>query len=112
MLLLSAFFIAAQAPDIKSLDTMAQNRDVAGLSQFLTPDSLKPINPIQVLKTNGAYETGKFGWHALELTPPDQSKTFVVLATPITSEDIGEMVFERQGAAYRTARSRAQRTLP
>lgn len=90
-----------QTPDLRALDALAQKRDVAGLTAYLTPESVKPYNPLAVLKTNGAYETGKFGWHALELQPPTGTASYVVLSTPITSEDVGEMVFERAGDKLR-----------
>lgn len=98
LLLLSGLL---QAPSVADLDALAQKRDVASLTKFLTPESLKPLNPLQVLKTNGAYETGRMGWHVLELNVPDRTRSFVVFTTPITSEDVGEMVFERVGAALR-----------
>ena len=94
-------FRAGQAPTTADLDAMAQQRDVAGLSTHLTPDSLEPINPLQVLKTNGAYDVGRMGWHVYDLVPPNKSKSFVVFGTPLTSEDIGEMVFEREGGALK-----------
>ena len=90
-----------QSPAIEDLDALAQKRDVAALSKFLTPDSMTPLNPLNVLKTNGAYDTGRFGWHAVGLQMPGANKSFVVLTTPLTSEDIGEMVFERVGASLR-----------
>ena len=87
-----------QGPDTAALDQWAQKRDTASLSRFLTPDSLKPMNPLEVLKSNGAYDVGRFGWHVLDLNPgPDAS--YVVFSTPLTSEDIGEMVFNRVGGA-------------
>src|SRR4051812_41542950 len=98
MFVLLSHLLFGQAPDTASLDAMAQKRDVAGISKFLTPDSVKPLNPLQVIKTNGAYETGRMGWHVVDLSPPGTDKKFVVFTTPLTSEDIGEMVFERQGA--------------
>ncbi|MEA2552447.1 MAG: hypothetical protein QOJ65_623, partial [Fimbriimonadaceae bacterium] len=93
--------VAAQGPDIRTLDDLAEKRDVATLTAYLTPDSLKRINPLQVLKTHGAYETGRRGWDVVELMPPDGSKSYVVFTTPMTTEDVGEMVFERQGAALK-----------
>ena len=101
MVLLAALLLTAQTPDIATLDSLAQKRDVDGLSKFLTPDSLQPFNPLQVLKTNGAYETGRFGWHALELNPPDNKASYVVFTTALTSEDVGEMLFKREGAALK-----------
>lgn len=97
MLSLAVALAAFQSPDLPTLDALAEKRDLGGLTAYLTPDSIKPYNPLTVLKTNGAYETGKFGWHALDLRPPGSSTDYVVLATPITSEDVGEMVFERVG---------------
>src|SRR5437879_5318203 len=91
------FISLRQGPDTSTLDKLAQNRDVNALTAFETPGSLKPYNPLQVLKTNGPYEVGRFGWRVLDLAPPDKSKSYVVFTTPLTSEDVGEMVFEREG---------------
>lgn len=101
MLLIPALLLAIQAPDIASLDALAQKRDVAAITKFLTPESLQPMNPIQVMKTNGAYDVGSKGWHAVELVTPDKKDTYVVFTTPLTTEDIGELVFRRQGAALK-----------
>ncbi|RYG41658.1 hypothetical protein EON79_20380, partial [bacterium] len=49
---------------IEALDRMAQARDVPGLQALTSPDA-----PISVLRTNGAYEAGRFGCHAVEMTP-------------------------------------------
>ena len=86
-----------QAPDTKTLDDLAQKRDVDGLTAVVSPASIAPFNPLKVLKTNGAYDTGRYGWHAVDLTPPDGGKTYVVLTTPLTTEDVGDMVFLRTG---------------
>src|SRR5947209_17481484 len=96
MLLFLLLSFQVQGPDTARLDKLAQSRDVPALTSFLTPASLKPINPMQVIKSNGAYDVGRFGWHVLDLTPgPDAN--YVVFSTPLTSEDIGEMVFKRVG---------------
>ena len=85
-----------QEPSISALDNLAQARDVAKLTAMLdTPP--KFISPFSILKTNGAYEVGKFGWHVLPLNSADGLTKYAVFSTPLTSEDIGELVFVRQG---------------
>lgn len=80
-------------PSIELLDQLAQSRDVAKLTSYL--ELTTTHNPFRLLKTNGAYESGKFGWHALELVGGDQK--LVVFSTPLTTEDNGELVFIRNG---------------
>lgn len=47
--------------------------------------------PLSVLKTNGAYDCGRYGWHALPLATP--ARRYVVLSTYLTGEDVGELLF-------------------
>lgn len=49
----------------------------------------------EVLK-GGAYEVGSKGWRVLEAAPNFGCK-YVVITTPMTSQDIGELLFERVG---------------
>jgi len=81
----------------EQLDALAGKRDAEGIAKYVAPGAWKGRNPLTVLKTNGAYETGKFGWHAIEGSTPD-GKKYVVLSTPLTSEDIGERLFETDGS--------------
>jgi len=84
------------SPSIEQLDRLAQARSVVELSRLLEPGAPKGHNPFNIIKTNGAYEVGKFGWHALPLKGPGTVE-YVVFSTPLTSEDTGELVFERVG---------------
>jgi hypothetical protein len=83
---------------LAKLDDLAQKRDVQGLSALAAPGAWKGRNPLDAIRTNGAYDTGRFGWHAIEGNSPD-GKGYVVLTTPLTSEDIGERLFETDGTA-------------
>jgi len=94
-------FLPAAEPSIAEIDAMAQKRDVAGLTRILAPLPAGTPNPLGVLRTNGAYEAGKFGWRALELKPTTGSQRYVVLTTPLTSQDIGEFLFYREGNKLR-----------
>lgn len=78
------------------LDRLLALRSVEGISRLLTPDSPGGRKPLNVLKTNGVYDTGRHGWKAIDLTTPSGQK-YVVFSTPLTVEDIGEFVFERRG---------------
>ena len=87
-------------PSIDELDHLAQKRDIAGLSSFLIKQPTTVHNPFDIIRTNGAYEVGRFGWHALPLKSPDGSD-YVVFSTPMTSEDTGELLFARLGNELR-----------
>ena len=101
-MLAAAFLFSAftarldEAPSIKELDGLAQKRDVDSLSKYLVGSPSGAHNPFKILKTNGAYEVGRFGWHAHELVSPS-GKSYVVVSTPLTSEDSGELLFLRSG---------------
>jgi hypothetical protein len=99
--MVTALILLFAQAGVQNLDRLAQTRDVAGLSRFLEPLNEDAQNPFQVIKTNGAYETGKFGWRALEGRAPVGEDTFVVFSTPLTSEDVGELVFLRSGSQLR-----------
>src|SRR4051812_35291629 len=91
-MLLCALLAFTQNPlvDITTkLDALAKARDLEGLTQYLAP--FQGRNPLSPIKTNGTYETGRFGWHAILLRMMGES--FVVFTTPLTSEDVGELLF-------------------
>lgn len=88
--------ILLRAPLAETLDPLAVKRDVAGISRYVAEGAWKGRNPLTVIRTNGAYETGKFGWHALQGQIPG-GKQYIVLTTPLTSEDVGERLFETDG---------------
>ncbi len=90
MLLGVALLAFAQDTYIQQIDALAKARDVEKLTAYLAP--FKGRNPFNPLKTGGAYETGKYGWRALLLRMG--ARSFVVFTTPLTSEDIGELLFE------------------
>lgn len=79
-------------PDISTLNQLAEKRDVAALSAFLDQSPTRR-NPFAVLN-GGSYDVGSKGWKAEELVTVD-GKNLVVFDTPLTSEDTGELVFER-----------------
>lgn len=83
---------------VADLDALARARDIDGLRKVLT---FKPgdRDPLRVVKFNGAYEVGRFGWNAFSLKSPD-GQEFAILGTKLTSEDIGELVFRRVGDAW------------
>lgn len=85
-----------QAQDLVGrLDALAQARDVEGIASLAKPE-LKP--KLGFLRTNGAYDTGRFGWHAVELRGIGGKDRFVVFTTRLTSEDIGDQVFRFDGS--------------
>lgn len=90
MLLAGVLLLLSQDTMISKLDALAKARDVEGLSRYL--DNSPGRNPFRVLQTGGPYETGKYGWRAILLRM--ESRSFVIFSTPLTSEDIGELLFE------------------
>lgn len=80
-------------PTVAQIDALARARNVAGLSALLVPLPPGARDPFPVLKSGGAYEVGKYGWQAIGLGPE-----FVVVSTPLTSEDVGEILLRRAGS--------------
>ncbi|MBS1719779.1 MAG: hypothetical protein JST35_04955 [Armatimonadetes bacterium] len=81
---------------VKRLDGFARDRSVGQIRALYGPEvkALKR-DPMTVMETNGAYEVGSRGWRALPLS--FQGKNYVVFSTPLTSEDIGERLFQLEG---------------
>jgi hypothetical protein len=88
-------------PTLSQIDAMAQRRDVDGLTALLDPLPKGIRNPFRVLKTGGAYAVGSKGWHAADLADADGKEGFVVVWTPLTAEDVGEIVLRRMGDRLR-----------
>jgi hypothetical protein len=76
---------------IDSIQTMVDKKDFAKL-RAITQGSGKEW---EVLR-GGAYDVGSKGWKVLESEPSFGGK-YVVISTPMTSQDIGELLFERVG---------------
>ncbi|HEY0868735.1 MAG TPA: M1 family aminopeptidase [Fimbriimonas sp.] len=93
MLLPLVFLLFNQ--DTTRVDLLARQRNTELLSRMLAPLPSGVRNPIEVVRTNGAYQTGRFGWRALEGRTPGNEDGFIVLTTPLTSEDVGELVFRK-----------------
>lgn len=96
MLVPIAVLLLSQDNLTANLNQLAKSRDVAGLTAKAESQAWKGRNPFQVFKTNGAYECGKFGWTAISGNAP-WGKKYVVFSTPLTSEDVGERLFETDG---------------
>lgn len=90
-------FVGQGAPDVSAIDAMARRKDVEGLTRLLTPLPTGVRNPFSVLRTGGAYDVGRLGWRASELTTADGKESYVVIGTPLTSQDVGEIVLRRSG---------------
>lgn len=82
-------------PTLAQLDALAKARDGAAIRKLVTVPK-GAIDPFGVLKTNGAYEVGKFGWQAYALRAPDGTQ-YVVIGTALTSQDVGEILLKREG---------------
>ena len=82
--------------DVAQLDALARGRDARGLLTYSGP-ALQDAKDFVFLVRNGAYGTGRKGWHAYQLDDPAGGKSYVVFGTPLTTEDYGEYVFEYAG---------------
>lgn len=98
-LALALLLLGQSGPDLATLDSLAVKRDVQALDRYVEGPK-GAISPFRIMQTGGAYEVGRFGWHALDLATVDGRK-LVVFSTPLTSEDTGELVFERDGSLLR-----------
>lgn len=78
------------------LDRLAQKRDVAGLKLCVRESKSQDGSPLDIIRTEGAYGVGRFGWHAFDLSSADGKDKYVVLGTPLTSEDLGEILLKRE----------------
>lgn len=97
--LLSLLSLVQDPTSITRLQTLAKTRDVASLDSLLVGPK-RSVSPFRVLKTNGPYETGRFGWVADALQLPNGER-FVVFGTKITSECAGELLCKREGKGLR-----------
>jgi hypothetical protein len=98
-MVLLAYVLFQGELSVERIQQLVDKKDVAALTAGTT---IRPgeLNPFNVLKTGGAYGVGRFGWKALPLKSPDGQR-YVVLSTPLTSEDIGEIVLKRVGKELR-----------
>jgi hypothetical protein len=83
-------WLVPPAPSLADLNLWIKQKDVVKLQQ-VTDVPADAINPWPVLRVGGAYGTGRFGWKA------EESGGYVVVTTKITSEDVGDFVFRRNG---------------
>lgn len=91
--MLAALLLLTQGPSqetIAKIDNLAKARDIAGLSAYLAP--YKGRNPLSPIKTGGCYGVGRYGWRAMYVHMANAS--FILFTTPLTSEDIGELLFK------------------
>lgn len=91
VMLLTFVALTACSTQTPSFDALAQARDVPGVEAR----AVKELSgKFAFLRSNGAYGTGMFGWHAAKLADVSGRREYIVFTTPLTSEDIGEQVFE------------------
>ncbi|MDX2064957.1 MAG: M1 family aminopeptidase [Fimbriimonadaceae bacterium] len=84
-------------PDVERLSQLAAAKNVAEISRLLAPGQPLAERHLRVLTTNGAYDTGRFGWTAVG----SSDGRFAVLTTKITSEDVGEFLLEQTPKGWR-----------
>lgn len=93
---LALVFLSASSDkslSVATLDDLARTRNVTALDALLVGPPRR-VSPFRVLATNGPYEGGRFGWHAIGMQTPD-GRNLVVFSTPLTMQDTGELVFEK-----------------
>ncbi len=97
-----ASLVLAQAPSplAQTVQRLVEAKDVPRLDALLAAP-VGPPSPFHVLLANGAYEVGRFGWHVDELASPASGSKFLVLDTALTSEDLGERLFEETDGKLR-----------
>ncbi len=88
---------AASFEAVAEIDALAKTRNADGMMAFAGPEVAALSKPFFFLKSNGPYDTGRFGWSALELRAPGGGQ-FIVFSTKITSEDYGEFLFAFDGS--------------
>lgn len=98
MQLALALLLLKLSDPVEEIDRLAQARDVEGVARYAVPSVRGGKEAFRFLKRNGAYDTGRYGWRAFSLSSVDGSKRYVVFSTPLTSEDLGEQVFEWDGS--------------
>lgn len=85
---------------LETLNKLVLAKDTAALEKLLVGP--KPaLNPFSVLKTGGAYGVGTLGWKVLEGKVPGTGAPMFVITTPLTSEDVGEIVLVKEGEGLR-----------
>lgn len=79
--------------DLAHIQQLVRKRDINALNELLVDKGAKDFSPFYVL-TDSAYGVGAKGWDALEFEGIDHAK-YLVVTTPLTSEDTGELLFRR-----------------
>ena len=97
--MLVALLVLLLGPVPQGFDELAAARDVAALEAKSTKE-LAASHPFAFLKVNGAYQTGRFGWHAVPLHDVAGGRKYVVFTTALTSEDTGEQFFEERNGTF------------
>jgi hypothetical protein len=92
--LLAALVFQAE-PSTAHLEALAKAKNGPAIAAFVDVPSGVP-SPFPMMRTNGPFGVGEKGWSALDLQGLDGDR-YVVLSTPITSQDIGELLLKREG---------------
>jgi hypothetical protein len=96
-MLLVALLLFAHQSSVADLDRLVKAKDVAGLNRAVElPQDVS--SPFAVLKTGGAYDVGRFGWSVIGLAGPAHKEAYAVVATKLTSEDVGEILLRETSA--------------
>ncbi len=96
-MLLVALLVLQTPTTIDQIDVLLKGRNFDALRQLLAPSPKGQRDPFRILQAGGAYDVGRFGWSATEVPPLKSGEGLVVIGTKLTSEDIGELVFQRVG---------------
>ena len=96
MLSLSLALWLQAGPSLDTLNELAKKRDSKTLASY----SVRDGSEFKILK-GGAYDVGRFGWKVEAFEPTFTKSKYVVFTTPLTSQDTGELLFERVGGKLR-----------
>ena len=96
MLSLTLALYLQAGPSLDTLNELAKKKDSKTLAGYSTGDG----SEFKILR-GGAYDVGRFGWKVEAFEPKFTKSKYVVFTTPLTSQDTGELLFERMGGKLR-----------
>ena len=96
MLAAAVLSLLLQPAPIVTLKALLKDRDIDQVRTMASPEALASTD-FRFPREAGAYGVGRLGWSAKILKDAANDQQYVVFATPLTSQDIGEPVFKWNG---------------
>lgn len=81
------------------IDAFVMTRNLTALEGLLEHPLQE--SPFRIVTTPGAFDVGRFGWKAVEISPKEKWPGYIVLSTPLTTQDTGELVFQVENGKLR-----------